>query len=66
MESRFEITESPDALAAVLASSQRRTHRGYSIERAFCAGCAWKTAMAANTNLIWIGWWLEQQTAKAF
>ena len=44
MESRFErITESPDALAAVLASIPTADAPwDIAFERAFCAGCAWK------------------------
>jgi len=52
MESRFErITESPDALAAVLASIPTADAPW---DIAFERAAPWKTAMAANTKT-WIG-----------
>ena len=69
MESRFErITESPDALAAVLASIPTADAPwDIAFERAFCAGCALENCDGCpHKNLDRIKWWLEQQTAKAF
>ena len=69
MESRFErITESPDALAAVLASIPTADAPwDIAFERAFCAGCALENCDGCpHKNLVRIKWWLEQQTAKAF
>ena len=55
MESRFErITESPDALAAVLASIPTADAPwDIAFERAFCAGCA--LAMLINLNAHGVG-----------
>lgn len=69
MESRFErITESPDALAAVLASIPTADAPwDIAFERAFCAGCALENCDGCpHKNLDRIKWWLEQQTAKVF
>ena len=69
MESRFErITESPDALAAVLASIPTADAPwDIAFERAFCAGCALENCDGCpHKNLDRIKWWLEQQTAKSF
>lgn len=69
MESRFErITESPDALAAVLASIPTADAPwDTAFERAFCTGCALENCDGCpHKNVDRIRWWLEQQTAKAF
>ena len=69
MESRFErITESPDALAAVLASIPTADAPwDIAFERVFCAGCALENCDGCpHKNLDRIKWWLEQQTAKVF
>lgn len=56
MESRFErITESPDALAAVLASIPTADAPwDIAFERAFCAGCALENCDGCP-HKIWIG-----------
>ena len=69
MGSRFErITESPDALAAVLVSIPTADAPwDMAFERVFCANCALENCDACpHKNVDRIRWWLGQQTAKVF
>lgn len=67
MESRFErTTESPDALAAVLASIPTADAPwDIAFERAFCAGCALENCDdCPHKNVDRIKWWLGQKVLE--